>query len=92
MTDNYAFWRSLIRGKISMTYFLSKPEEKRESPSMKVWRDFCSLSQNIKWHQFVNIQNIVLGQKMPVFSENFKIQHPFVSLPQMNDLLDCKWK
>ena len=46
---------------------------------MKVRRDnSLPSSQNIKWRQFVNIQNNVLGQKMPVFSENFKIQHPFL--------------
>ena len=53
-----------------MNYFSSKPEEKRESPSMKVRRDISlPSSQNIKLRQFVNIQNNVLGQKIPEFSK-----------------------
>ena len=79
MTDNYAFWRSLISREDIYDLFFILTWRKKGISFYENAKRHLSLpsSQNVKWRQFVNIQNNVLGQKIPVFSEKFKIQHPF---------------
>ena len=59
-----------------MIYFSSKPEEKIQSPSMQ--RDVPPFIAKCKMTSICKHSKLRAWSKMPVFSENFKIQHPFL--------------